>query len=267
MCFVPALDEKRPATLSRASSSDMLRDELRLRGRDPERRPRDEGDRQRATRCPAAAVLAVEAGCDGVLICSGDHDTQAAALEALIHAVEERATAARRGSRTRCKRQQRAKERFLAGRRRAPVRCRARRCGSASAATSIAPSPTRWRGSCDAEAARARAGRPPRRRRSRQPVRPRRVRPRGRGDSPPRLRAGLRRLGVRAARVRGRSAGSCAPRRFARRWRDPAIAGIIAVRGGYGSAQVLPLLDRARGPRAPASRSSATATSRRCSRS
>ena len=37
---------------------------------------------------PSAAVLAVEAGCDGVLICSGDHDTQAAALEALIHAVE-----------------------------------------------------------------------------------------------------------------------------------------------------------------------------------
>ena len=27
-------------------------------------------------------------------------------------------------------------------------------------------------------------------------------------------------------------------------WRDPSIAGIIAVRGGYGSAQVLPLLDR-----------------------
>ncbi|MGH9144204.1 MAG: S66 peptidase family protein [Vicinamibacterales bacterium] len=27
-------------------------------------------------------------------------------------------------------------------------------------------------------------------------------------------------------------------------WRDPSIAGVIAVRGGYGSAQVLPLLDR-----------------------
>ena len=38
---------------------------------------------------PAAAVLAIEAGCDGVLICSGDHDTQAATLEALIHAVED----------------------------------------------------------------------------------------------------------------------------------------------------------------------------------
>ena len=27
-------------------------------------------------------------------------------------------------------------------------------------------------------------------------------------------------------------------------WRDPAIKGVIGVRGGYGSAQVLPLLDR-----------------------
>ena len=27
-------------------------------------------------------------------------------------------------------------------------------------------------------------------------------------------------------------------------WRDPSIAGLVAVRGGYGSAQVLPLLDR-----------------------
>jgi muramoyltetrapeptide carboxypeptidase len=29
-----------------------------------------------------------------------------------------------------------------------------------------------------------------------------------------------------------------------RAWRDPSIAGIIAARGGYGSAQILPLLDR-----------------------
>src|SRR5439155_23955807 len=61
---------------------------------------------------PTAAVLAIEAGCDGVLICSGDHDIQAAAPDALIHAVE--------SDRLRLapiedalKRQQRAKERFL----------------------------------------------------------------------------------------------------------------------------------------------------------
>ena len=33
-------------------------------------------------------------------------------------------------------------------------------------------------------------------------------------------------------------------------WRDSSIAGLIAVRGGYGSAQVLPLLDRAEARRA-----------------
>ena len=44
--FMPALDEKRPATLSRRIVFDLLRDELEVRGRDPERRSRDEGDRQ-----------------------------------------------------------------------------------------------------------------------------------------------------------------------------------------------------------------------------
>jgi muramoyltetrapeptide carboxypeptidase len=33
-------------------------------------------------------------------------------------------------------------------------------------------------------------------------------------------------------------------------WRDPSIAGLIGVRGGYGSAQLLPLLDRAAARRA-----------------
>lgn len=33
-------------------------------------------------------------------------------------------------------------------------------------------------------------------------------------------------------------------------WQDPSIAGLIGVRGGYGSAQVLPLLDRAEARRA-----------------
>ena len=33
-------------------------------------------------------------------------------------------------------------------------------------------------------------------------------------------------------------------------WRDPAIAGVIGVRGGYGSAQLLPLLDREEARRA-----------------
>ena len=48
-------------------------------------------------------------------------------------------------------------------------------------------------------------------------------------------------------------AGSAAVRAAAidAAWRDPAIAGIIGVRGGYGSAQLLPLLDRDAARRAP----------------
>jgi beta-glucosidase-like glycosyl hydrolase len=66
---------------------------------------------------PPAAVMAVEAGCDGVLICSGNHDLQAASLEALIHAVEENRLPFGRVEDA-LTRQQRAKERFLAA---APV--------------------------------------------------------------------------------------------------------------------------------------------------
>jgi muramoyltetrapeptide carboxypeptidase len=42
-------------------------------------------------------------------------------------------------------------------------------------------------------------------------------------------------------------AGSAARRAaaFATAWRDPSIAGVIAVRGGYGSVEILPLLDAA----------------------
>src|SRR5213075_1493412 len=61
----------------------------------------------------SAAVLAIQAGCDGVLICSGDHDAQAAALEALVHAVEEERLPLTRVQDA-MRRQQRAKERFLA---------------------------------------------------------------------------------------------------------------------------------------------------------
>jgi muramoyltetrapeptide carboxypeptidase len=47
-------------------------------------------------------------------------------------------------------------------------------------------------------------------------------------------------------------AGSAAVRAAAihAAWRDPSIAGLIGVRGGYGSAQVLPLLDREEARRA-----------------
>jgi len=57
--------------------------------------------------------MAIEAGCDGVLICSGDHATQAAALEALVHAVEQERLPFGRVEDA-LTRQRRAKERFLA---------------------------------------------------------------------------------------------------------------------------------------------------------
>ena len=110
--LVPSLDETRPATLSRRVVTDLLRNELKYEGvilSD------DLEMNAIAAEYPvsSAAVLAIEAGCDGALICSGDHDTQAAALEALVHAVED--------DRLRLvqvedslKRHLRAKERFLA---------------------------------------------------------------------------------------------------------------------------------------------------------
>jgi beta-N-acetylhexosaminidase len=63
-------------------------------------------------RIPAAAVMALQAGCDGVLICSGDPATQVAALEAVIHAIEEERLPVSRIEEA-LTRHRRAKERFL----------------------------------------------------------------------------------------------------------------------------------------------------------
>jgi beta-glucosidase-like glycosyl hydrolase len=62
---------------------------------------------------PDAAVRAIGAGCDGLLICSGDVDVQAQALEALIHAAED-GRIARTALDDTQKRLRQAKERFLA---------------------------------------------------------------------------------------------------------------------------------------------------------
>jgi len=110
--LAPALDEKRPATLSHRVVTGLLRDERGFEGViliDDLEMKAIAGEYA----VPAAAVLAVEAGCDGVLICSGDHQTQAAALEALVHAVETGALTEKRVEDA-LNRQRRAKERFLA---------------------------------------------------------------------------------------------------------------------------------------------------------
>jgi beta-N-acetylhexosaminidase len=110
--LVPSLDEQRPATLSRRVVTDILRHELRYQGVILS----DDLEMKAIAReyaVPSAAVMAIESGCDGMLICSGDHETQAAALEAVIHAVED----GRIRSATiddALARHRRAKERFLA---------------------------------------------------------------------------------------------------------------------------------------------------------
>jgi len=110
--LVPSLDEKRPATLSRRVVTELLRDELHFDGVILS----DDLEMKAIAAeyaVPSAAVLAIQAGCDGALICSGDHDTQAAALEALVRAVEDQRVPLARVEDA-LKRQQRAKERFLA---------------------------------------------------------------------------------------------------------------------------------------------------------
>ena len=110
--FMPSLDEHRPATLSRRVVDDILRRELKYAGvilsDDLEMKAIAA---QYAV--PQAAVMAIDAGCDGLLICSGNHDLQAEALEALIHAAEDGTVPMTRIDDA-LARQQRAKERFLA---------------------------------------------------------------------------------------------------------------------------------------------------------
>lgn len=109
--LVPALDEQAPATLSKRIVA-LLRDELHYDGVVFS----DDLEMKAITNqyaLPDAAVRAVDAGCDGVLVCGGDHDLQASALEALVHAVEDERIHISRIEDA-VKRQQRAKERFLA---------------------------------------------------------------------------------------------------------------------------------------------------------
>lgn len=85
--LVPAFDEIRPGTLSPAIVKGLLRDEL---GWDGLVFTDDMEMKAIAARMPVpdACVAAIAAGCDAVLVCSGNHDLQAATIETLIRAVE-----------------------------------------------------------------------------------------------------------------------------------------------------------------------------------
>ncbi len=119
--LVPALDGSRPSTLSPAVVEDLLRGELGFEGVILS----DDLEMKAVSaryEVPDAAVQAVRAGCDGVLVCSGDLDLQAATLEALVRAAESGAIPAARID-TAQRRLRQAKERFLGGDRR-PTRAR-----------------------------------------------------------------------------------------------------------------------------------------------
>ena len=117
--LVPALDEKNPATLSPAIVKGLLRDEL---GYDGVILSDDLEMKAISAQMPVtvAAVKAIGAGCDGLLVCSGDVETQAAVLEALVKAGETGAISATRFDDA-IKRLKRAKERFLAAERPKPA--------------------------------------------------------------------------------------------------------------------------------------------------
>ena len=84
--LVPTLDQSRPATLS-PDVLRLLREELGFAGAVLT----DDLEMQAIARTwtvPEAAVAAVTAGCDALLVCGGNAEVQAATLEALVKAVE-----------------------------------------------------------------------------------------------------------------------------------------------------------------------------------
>jgi len=129
--LVPALDEQKPATLSPAIVRGMLREDLGFNGvilsDDLEMKAIAD-----TYSVPDAAVQAIAAGCDGVLVCRAhstnaveDAEVQAAVLETIVHAVEDGRIPYKRAEDA-LARTRKAKERFFAAPvlpgRRAPLR-------------------------------------------------------------------------------------------------------------------------------------------------
>jgi beta-N-acetylhexosaminidase len=116
--LVPSLDAHRPATLSPDIVQKLLRDELKFDGVILS----DDLEMKAVSAqypVPEGAVEAIRAGCDGLLICSGDLDLQARTLEALVRAVESGVISPRRHDDA-FARLRRAKQRFLLGERPGP---------------------------------------------------------------------------------------------------------------------------------------------------
>ena len=110
--LVPALDAERPATLSPTIVDGLLKKKLGFDGLvlTDDIEMKAIGNRYGV---PEATVAAVSAGCDAVLMCGTAQDVQAAALEAVIRAVEQGTLPVTRVEDA-LARHRRAKERFLA---------------------------------------------------------------------------------------------------------------------------------------------------------
>lgn len=116
--LVPSLDETRPATLSPDVVQRLLREELQFDGviLSDDLEMKAVSARHAV---PESAVDAIRAGCDAVLVCSGDVDLQGRTLEALVRAVESGQIPAARHDDA-FARLKRAKQRFLVGNRPGP---------------------------------------------------------------------------------------------------------------------------------------------------
>lgn len=110
--LIPSLDEERPATLSPRIVDGILKTKLGYRGLVVT----DDLNMKAISAkygTSDAVVAAIGAGCDAVLMCGTDHDVQAGAIEAVIHAVENGTLPLARVEDA-LARHRRVKERFLA---------------------------------------------------------------------------------------------------------------------------------------------------------
>ncbi len=118
--LIPALDEDVPGTLSPSIVGGLLKERLGFEGvvftDDVEMKAISA-----RYGVPEATVKAIAAGCDAVLMCGTLQEPQVAALEAVIHAVEDGTLPVARVEDA-LKRQRRVKARFLGGRRAEPLR-------------------------------------------------------------------------------------------------------------------------------------------------
>ena len=117
--LLPSLDENRPATLSPHVVQKLLREELKFEGVILS----DDLEMKAVSAhyaVPDAAVDAIRAGCDAVLVCQGDVDLQARTLESLVKAIESGKIPAQRCDDA-LLRLKRNKQRFLTGERMGPA--------------------------------------------------------------------------------------------------------------------------------------------------